>query len=426
MESSALTYTTIREFAEQMDREDPLADYRDQFHIPRQANGKEFIYFTGNSLGLQPKTTRSFVEQELDDWARLGVEGHFRARNPWMPYHEFLAESTARLVGAYPQEVVVMNSLTVNLHLLMVSFYRPTHKRFKIVIEADAFPSDKYAVRSQLRFHGYDPETALIQLRSQSGDPVIPTQEIMDLIEREGNEIALIMIGGVNYYSGQAFEIEKITKAGHAKGCKVGFDLAHAVGNIHLKLHEWGPDFACWCSYKYLNSGPGGIAGIFVHDRHFQDSGLPRFEGWWGHNKNNRFNMPDEFEPMAGAEAWQLSNPPILPLAALRASMKIFEKVGMEALREKSEHLTGYLEYLISELNSDHNLRVITPSDPKQRGCQLSLQAKETGRAIFHRLTKRGVIVDWREPDVIRLAPVPLYNRFVEVWEFAQILTEEP
>ncbi len=424
MDSSTTTDTTSRKFAEQLDREDPLAGYRDQFHIPKQANGEDYLYFTGNSLGLQPKTTRSFVEQELDDWARLGVEGHFHAKNPWMPYHEFLTESTARLVGAYPHEVVVMNSLTVNLHLLMVSFYRPTKERFKIVIEADAFPSDKYAVKSQLRFHGYDPKTALIQLRSQSGDPVIPTQEILDLIEREGDEIALIMIGGVNYYTGQAFEMEKITKAGHAKGCTVGFDLAHGAGNLHLKLHDWGPDFACWCSYKYLNSGPGGISGIFVHDRHSQNRNLPRFEGWWGHNKDNRFKMPDDFEPMVGAEAWQLSNPPILPLAALRASMEIFDKVGMVALREKSERLTGYFEYLISELNTNENVRVITPSDPKQRGCQLSLQAKENGRAIFDRLTERGVIADWREPDVIRLAPVPLYNRFVEVWEFVKILTE--
>lgn len=425
MESSALTYTTDRAFAEQLDREDPLANYRDQFHIPRQANGEDYLYFTGNSLGLQPKSTRSFVEQELDDWARLGVEGHFHAKNPWMPYHEFLTESTAKLVGALAHEVVVMNSLTVNLHLLMVSFYRPTKERFKIVIEADAFPSDKYAVKSQLRFHGYDPETALIELRSQSGDPVIPTEEILDLIDREGDQIALIMIGGVNYYTGQAFEMEKITRAGHAKGCTVGFDLAHGAGNLHLKLHDWGPDFACWCSYKYLNSGPGGLSGIFVHERHARNADLPRFEGWWGHNKDNRFKMPDDFEPMVGAEAWQLSNPPILPLAALRASMEIFDKVGMAALREKSEKLTGYFEFLIKELNTNQNVRVITPSDPNQRGCQLSLQAKENGRAIFDRLTERGVIADWREPDVIRLAPVPLYNRFVEVWEFVKILTEE-
>lgn len=425
MESSAIAYSTDRAFAEQLDREDPLAAYRERFHIPRQENGEEYLYFTGNSLGLQPKSTRSFVEQELDDWARLGVEGHFHAKNPWMPYHEFLAESTARMVGAHPHEVVVMNSLTVNLHLLMVSFYRPTKDRFKIVIEADAFPSDKYAVKSQLRFHGYDPETALIELRSESGDPVIPTSEILDLIDREGDEIALIMLGGVNYYTGQAFEMEKITRAGHAKGCTVGFDLAHGAGNLHLKLHEWGPDFACWCSYKYLNSGPGGLSGIFVHERHAGNTDLPRFEGWWGHNKANRFKMPDNFEAMHGAEAWQLSNPPILPLAALRASMEIFDEVGMPALRAKSEKLTGYFEYLIKELNTNQNVRIITPTDPRQRGCQLSLQTMENGRVIFDRLTEKGVIADWREPDVIRLAAVPLYNRFVEVWEFVQLLTAD-
>ena len=416
-------YTTDRQFAEQLDREDPLASYRDRFHIPRQKNGKEYLYFTGNSLGLQPKTTRAFVEQELEDWANLGVEGHFHAKNPWMPYHGFLTDTTARLVGAKPHEVVVMNSLTVNLHLLMVSFYRPTADRYKIVIEADAFPSDKYAVKSQLRYHGYDPEEALIQLRSQSGDPVIPTEEILELIEREGDQIALIMIGGVNYYTGQAFEMDKITQAGHAKGCTVGFDLAHGAGNLHLKLHEWGPDFACWCSYKYLNSGPGGLSGIFVHERHAKRNDLPRFQGWWGHNQDNRFKMPDNFEAMYGAEAWQLSNPPILPLAALRASMEIFDEVGMLALREKSEKLTGYFHYLLGELNRDQNVRVITPSDPKHRGCQLSLQTRENGRAIFDRLTERGVIADWREPDVIRVAPVPLYNTFVDVWEFVQLLT---
>jgi len=415
--------TTERQLAEQLDQQDPLASYRDRFHLPIQADGKPYLYFTGNSLGLQPKSTRSFVEQELDDWAKYGVEGHFHAKNPWMPYHSFLTESTARMVGAKAHEVVVMNSLTVNLHLLMASFYRPTKERFKIMIEGDAFPSDKYAVKSQLRYHGYDPETSLIELRSRSDDPVIPTQQILDTLEAEGDQIALILIGGVNYYTGQAFEMEKITHAGHAKGCTVGFDLAHGAGNLELQLHNWGPDFACWCSYKYLNSGPGGLSGVFVHERHADSHDLPRFEGWWGHNQENRFKMPDDFDPMRGAEAWQLSNPPILPLAALRASMEIFDEVGMAALRKKSEALTGYFDYLLKELNTNDNVRVITPSDPHQRGCQLSLQARENGKAIFDRLTEKGVIADWREPDVIRVAPVPLYNQFQEVWEFVQLLT---
>lgn len=408
--------------ARELDQQDPLAAYRDRFHIPLHSDGKECIYLCGNSLGLQPKSVRQYVEQELKDWELLGVEGHMHARNPWLPYHEFLAESTARLVGAQTNEVVVMNSLTVNLHLLMVSFYRPTPERFKIVIEGDAFPSDKYAVKSQLRFHGFDPETALIELRSGTDDPVIPTSQILELIEEQGDEIALIMLGGVNYYTGQAFEMEKITRAGHAKGCVVGFDLAHAAGNLHLQLHDWGPDFAAWCSYKYLNSGPGGLSGVFIHERHAQ-SDLPRFEGWWGHNKANRFQMPDNFEPISGAETWQLSNPPILPLASLRASMEIFDEVGMAALRAKSERLTAYLEALFQQRNADGNIRIITPSDPLQRGCQLSFQTREHGKAIFDRLAAAGVICDWREPDVIRIAPVPLYNTFEEVYRFVELLT---
>ncbi|MEM0996713.1 MAG: kynureninase [Bacteroidota bacterium] len=417
-------YQPTRAFAGEMDRQDPLRHYRDQFHLPLRANGHPHLYFCGNSLGLQPKITRRYVEQELADWERLGVEGHFHARNPWMPYHEFLTETTARVVGALPSEVVVMNSLTVNLHLLMVSFFRPTPERFKIIIEADAFPSDRYAVTSQLKFHGYDPAEALIELRSKSGHPVIPTEEILEVIEREGDQVALVMLGGVNYYTGQAFAMEKIAAAGHAKGCTVGFDLAHAAGNLHLKLHEWNVDFACWCSYKYLNSGPGGLSGIFVHERH-ATADLPRFAGWWGHNQDNRFQMPPDFEPMPGAEGWQLSNPPILALAALRASMEIFDEVGMARLREKSERLTGYLEFLIQNRIQSDAMRVITPSDPAQRGCQLSLQTlTPDGRALFDRLTEAGVIADWREPDVIRLAPVPLYNTFTEVWDFVELLRE--
>lgn len=424
MTPSTTTFRTDRAFAQEMDAQDPLRAYRDRFHMPLQPSGAPHLYFCGNSLGLQPRSVREYVEQELLDWEKLGVEGHFHARNPWMPYHEFLTASSARLVGAQPSEVVVMNSLTVNLHLLMVSFYRPTKTRYKIVIEADAFPSDQYAVASQLRFHGYNPAEAMVKLRSKSGHPVIPTEEILEVIEEQGDEIALIMLGGVNYYSGQAFEMDKITAAGHAKGCVVGFDLAHAAGNLVLQLHDWNVDFACWCSYKYLNSGPGGISGIFVHERHGRSFDLPRFAGWWGHNKDNRFTMPDDFEPMPGAEGWQLSNPPILALAALRASLAIFDEVGMPALRQKSELLTGYFDFLLREKNTDDNIRVITPHDPVHRGCQLSLQTREHGKALFQRLTDHGVIADWREPDVIRLAPVPLYNRFEEVWSFVHLLCE--
>lgn len=419
---SNFSFQSDREYAVKLDREDPLAAYRDRFYMPMQKNGQPHLYFTGNSLGLQPKRTRAFVEQELKDWEIYGVEGHFHARNPWMPYHEFLAESTARIVGASPGEVVVMNSLTVNLHLLMVSFYRPSPARFKILIEADAFPSDRYAVASQIRFHGYDPAEAMIELRSKSGHPVIPTEEVLEAIETHGDQIALVMMGGVNYYTGQAFEMDKITAAGHAKGCVVGFDLAHAAGNLHLQLHDWDVDFACWCSYKYLNSGPGGISGVFVHERHKQDASLPRFAGWWGHNKDNRFKMPPHFEPMSGAEGWQLSNPPIMALAPLRASMEIFDEVGMEALCAKSEKLTGYLEYLIATRIQSDAVRIITPSDPKQRGCQLSLQTLRNGKPLFDRLTEGGVIADWREPDVIRLAPVPLYNSYQDVWAFVDLL----
>ena len=413
-----------RAYAEMLDQHDPLAHFRHEFHIPRSKDGKEQLYFCGNSLGLQPKRTRAFVEAELKDWELLGVEGHTHARHPWMPYHEFLTAQMAELVGGHPDEVVVMNSLTVNLHLLMVSFYRPTPTRYKIIIEADAFPSDKYAVASQLRFHGYDPAEALIELKSQSGHPVVPTEEILATIAAHGQEVALILLGGVNYYTGQAFDMPRITHAGHAQGCVVGFDLAHAAGNLPLRLHDWSVDFACWCSYKYLNSGPGGLSGIFVHRRHGEAFDLPRFAGWWGHDKSTRFQMPGQFVPLPGAEGWQLSNPPILAMAALRASLEVFaEAGGMAPLRAKSELLTAYLEYLLAQRLDPHALRIITPADPGQRGCQLSLQNLDgKGKARHERLTQADVIADWREPDVIRLAPVPLYNRFVDLWEFVEII----
>jgi kynureninase len=418
-----MTFLTDITFAEKMDREDPLAGYRKKFHIPKTKDGKDSIYFCGNSLGLQPVTTEAAVLQELKDWQQLGVEGHFHGKNPWKDYHEFLTEQAAHIVGAKPSEVVVMNNLTVNLHLLMVSFYRPTATRHKVVIEGGAFPSDQYAVKSQILFHGFDPKTSLIELRPRTGEDTLRTEDIEALIEREGDSISLIMLGGVNYYTGQLFEMEKITKAGHKKGCVVGFDLAHAAGNALLKLHDWDVDFACWCSYKYLNSGPGSVAGAFVHERFANDNSLPRFSGWWGHDKSSRFKMGPDFKPIPGAEGWQLSNPAILSLAAVKASYDIFFEAKMENLRAKSVKLTGYLEFLLDSMKSDA-FKVMTPRDPEQRGCQLSIVMKKDGRKVFEALTGGGVICDWREPDCIRVAPTPLYNSFMDVYKFAKIFTE--
>jgi kynureninase len=406
-----------------LDAADELASFRDRFHLPRGADGTPLVYLVGNSLGLQPRTTQAFVVAELEDWARLGVEGHFHARHPWMPYHVFLTGATARLVGALPEEVVVMNSLTVNLHLLMVSFYRPTPARHRIVIEAHAFPSDRYAVQSQIAFHGYDPAAALVELAPRAGEATLRTDDIEAWLEREGTSVALVLFGGVNYYTGQAFDLERITRAAHAQGCTVGFDLAHAAGNMPLSLHDQQVDFAAWCSYKYLNAGPGSLAGCFVHARHRHRPDLPRFAGWWGHNPQTRFQMPAAFEVMPGTEGWQLSNPPILPLAALRASMEVFEEAGMARLRAKSERLTGYLETLLDTFVGDQ-VDVLTPRDPAQRGCQLSLRVPANGRAVFERLMAAGCLCDWREPDVIRVAPVPLYNTFGDVWRFVQVLRQ--
>lgn len=410
-------------FPDAADIADPLRHLRESFFIPKQPNGDDAIYFTGNSLGLQPKTTRGYIEQELDDWARLAVEGHIHAKNPWLHYHEFVTEPMARVVGAKPIEVVAMNSLTVNLHLLMVSFYSPTAERYKIVIEKGAFPSDQYAVESQLRFHGFSSPDFLIELTPRDGEQTLRTEDIIETIEREGEQIALILLGGVNYYTGQAFDMKAITEAGHRKGCIVGFDLAHAAGNLELQLHDWDVDFAAWCSYKYLNAGPGGIAGIFVHERHATSFDLPRFAGWWGNDKETRFLMGPEFRPLAGAEGWQISNPPIFQLATLRASLEIFDEATMPALRAKSEKLTGYLEYLLNQIN-DERISLITPSDQDQRGCQLSIRVKNADKTLFDAITKRGVFADWREPDVIRVAPVPLYNSFRDVSRFARILIE--
>ncbi len=415
-------YDVSVKFAEEMDARDPLAKCRERFYFPKASDGSDCIYFVGHSLGLQPKSAREYVEQELRDWEVRGVEGHFRGKNPWMTYHRLLAEQTARLVGAKPSEVVVMNSLTVNLHLMMISFYRPTERRHKILVESGAFPSDQYAVKSQIRFHGFDPAEALIEMRPRAGEPTIRDEDVLELIEREGQSIALIMMAGVNYATGQVFDMERIAKAGRSKGCAVGFDLAHAAGNIVLNLHEWGPDFAVWCNYKYLNGGPGTIGGCFVHERHANSPELPRFAGWWGHEEKTRFLMGPEFHPMAGADGWQVSNPPILALAALRASLDMFDEVGMNALRKKSESLTGYLEFLLDQ-RSSAKFALITPREAHRRGAQLSLRIGQNGRAVQEKLERDGVLTDWREPDIIRVAPVPMYCSYRDVHAFVERFT---
>ncbi len=408
-------------YAESLDAADELKSFRSQFHIPA-VNNKELIYFCGNSLGLQPKSVRAFLEQELTDWQNLGVEGHLHAKNPWLYYHHFLTESTARLVGAKPLEVVVMNSLTVNLNLLMISFYRPTKQRYKIVMEYMAFPSDQYAVENQVKFHGFDANDAIIELIPRDGENCIRTEDILSVIEQNKNEIALIMIGGVNYYTGQLFDMQKITA--FAKNCSpeimVGYDLAHAAGNVNLQLHDWQVDFATWCSYKYLNSGPGGTSGVFVHEKHAENNTLPRLSGWWGNDEKTRFKMQKGFFPQPGAAGWQMSNAQVLSMAAHRASLAIFDEAGMNKLTAKSLVLTAYLEYLL--LNGKRkDFKIITPSDTTQRGCQLSIVMDKDGKKTFDALTQNGIIADWREPDVIRVAPVPLYNSFKDVFHFAEI-----
>lgn len=412
-------FQATREFAAAMDARDPLRGYREKFYFPKAEGGGECLYLCGHSLGLRPKKAEEYIEQGLSDWARLGVEGHFHARDPWMPYHRLLTAQTAELVGANPLEVVVMNSLTVNLHLMMVSFYRPTSKRHKILVEHGAFPSDQYAVDSQIRFHGLDPASSLLELTPRAGESCMRDEDIESLIDREGESIALILLGGVNYATGQVFDMPGITKAGHKKGCIVGFDLAHAAGNLRLSLHDWNPDFAVWCSYKYLNGGPGCVAGCFVHERHARAWELPRFAGWWGHEEATRFEMGPDFKPMAGAEGWQLSNPPIAALGALRASMDIFHDAGMERLRAKSVELTGYLEFLLDQ-HASSKFAMLTPREAGRRGAQISIRASHHGRALCDRLLGAGVIADWREPDILRVAPVPLYNSYQDVFNFAE------
>lgn len=410
------------EKARTLDAQDTLRGFRDQFIFP-QHQGKDVLYLCGNSLGLQPKSVRSALLQELDQWAEHAVEGHFRGNLPWMYYHKFLKEQSARLVGAHPHEVVVMNTLTVNLHLMMASFYQPTAQRYKIMMEAGAFPSDQYAMESQVRWHGFDPETTIVEIAPRPGEETLRTEDILASIEQHGDTLALVMFGGVNYYTGQFYELEKITRAGHAVGAMVGFDLAHAAGNLPLRLHDWGPDFAVWCSYKYLNSGPGGPSGVFVHERHANNPDLPRFAGWWGHDEKERFQMRKGFKPMYGADGWQLSNAQILAFAAHKASLDLFDAAGMDNLRAKSVMLTAFLEQVLMLANEGKNLfKIITPADPAHRGCQLSLLTDQRGKALFDYLSDNGIMADWREPNVIRFAPVPMYTSFEDVWRVGELI----
>ncbi|ARS37171.1 kynureninase [Pontibacter actiniarum] len=420
-----MNYQNTLAFAQEQDKQDPLHHFKNQFYFP-QVNGQDAIYFCGNSLGLQPKSAQRFIDHEMYKWANLAVEGHFKGEEPWFNYHELLAGGAARVVGAKESEVVIMNQLTVNLHLMLVSFYRPEGKRFKIITEGGAFPSDQYALETQAKFHGYNPDEAIIELFPREGERTLRIEDILQSIKEHGEELSLIMMGGINYYTGQVFDMEAITKAGHEVGALVGFDLAHAAGNIPLQLHAWDVDFAVWCTYKYLNSGPGGTSGVYVHERFGNDPGLPRFAGWWGHDAQERFKMQKGFKPMAGAAGWQLSNGQILTMSVHRAALELVEEAGgMEALRAKSEKLTGYLEYLINDVHVGEDvLEMITPRNPQARGCQISLLVKQNSRVLFDKLMEAGIIVDYREPNVIRVAPTPLYNSFEEVYRFSEILHE--
>ena len=421
----ATSFQADEAYARQLDADDPLRGYRDRFLIPRRPDGRPVVYFAGNSLGLQPKSVRSLLDQELKDWADLGVDAHFSGQTPWYSYHEVFRESGARLVGAKPGEVVMMNSLTVNLHLMMVSFYRPTRARYKILIEDPCFPSDLYAVKTQLRYHGCDPAEALVIAKPRSDEHLLRTEDIDEILAKEGERIALVMLGGVNFVTGQVLDMAHITAAAKRHGCVVGFDLAHAAGNIPLQLHDLNIDFAVWCNYKYLNSGPGAVGGCFVHQQHGENSDLRRFGGWWGNDPTTRFQMhlQQEFVPREGADGWQVSNPPILSMAPVRASLAIFDEAGMPALRTKSERLTGYLEYLLDRIGSPR-IEIITPRDPAQRGCQLSLLVRERPKEVLEQLHANGITCDFREPNVLRVAPAPLYNSYSDVWHFVGVLTQ--
>lgn len=419
-----MNFQNTREFAQQLDAQDELFKYRNEFLFP-SINGKNVIYFTGNSLGLQPKRTQAYVDEVMNDWAKLAVEGHFYADKPWWDYHERFAVPLSGIVGAKPSEITVMNTLTVNLHLMMVSFYQPTPKKYKIICEEKAFPSDQYMFQSQVKFHGYDPKDAIVEIKRREGEHNIRNEDIIAKIEEVGEELALVLIGGVNYYTGQVFDIKAITEAGHKTGAYVGWDLAHAAGNIELELHDWNVDFACWCSYKYMNSGPGNASGCFVHEKHHNDKELPRFAGWWGHNKERRFKMEPDFDPVHGADGWQISNLPILSLAPYLASVEMFAEVGMKKLIQKRNLLTAYLEFILHEIDREIDgteFEIITPQNQEERACQLSVYLHGQGRSLFDYLMKNGVITDWREPNVIRLAPAPFYCSFEDMYEFGQIL----
>lgn len=420
-----MDFKNTLDYAKELDEKDPLKHFREKFYIPL-INGKESIYFTGNSLGLQPKTTQEYVLNELEDWANYGVEGHFHARNPWLSYHEMFPALLSDIIGAKPEEIVVMNQLTVNLHLLLTTFYKPTKDRYKIICEAKAFPSDQYAMQSQVALHGFGIDDAIIEVEPSHGSQLINNKSILDTIEKHGNSVALVLFSGVNYYNGQVFNMQSITKAAHNVGAYAGFDLAHAAGNINLKMHAWDVDFACWCSYKYLNSGPGGVSGIFIHEKHAKDTKLPRLAGWWGHDKESRFKMNKDFMPMATAEGWQLSNAPVLSMAAHKASLDIFAEAGMDTLIAKSKLLSNYLLFILEEINttaSPRILQVISPTNEEEKGCQVSMLMLQNGKNIFEALKKHGVLADWREPDVIRIAPVPLYNSFEDVFRFGEMLS---
>ena len=418
-----MTFENSLDFAQQLDAQDQLSHYQNEFSFP-QVNGKNVIYFTGNSLGLQPKRAKTYVDEVMNDWANLAVEGHFYAEKPWWDYHERFANPLSKLVGALPSEVTVMNTLTVNLHLLMVSFYRPTSTRYKIICEEKAFPSDQYLFQSQVNFHGYATEDVIVEVKRREGEHNIRLEDVLAKIDEVGDELALVLIGGVNYYTGQVFDMKAITEAGHRVGAYVGWDLAHAAGNIELHLHDWQVDFAAWCSYKYMNSGPGNASGCFIHEKHHSNSELPRFAGWWGHNKERRFKMEQQFDPIQGADGWQISNLPVLSLAPYLASVELFAEIGMDALIAKRNTITAYLEFVLREIDREvqGNFEIITPSNPSERGCQLSVFLHGEGRSLFDYLMKNGVIIDWREPNVIRLAPVPMYTSFEDIHRFGQIL----
>ena len=424
--SKKMTFQNTREFAQQLDNQDELKQYQNEFIFP-QHNGKNVIYFTGNSLGLQPKRTKQYVDEVMNDWGNLAVEGHFYAEKPWWDYHERFANPLSKLVGAKPSEVTVMNTLTVNLHLLMVSFYRPTKTRYKIICEEKAFPSDQYMFQSQVHFHGYKTEAAIVEIKRREGEHNIRLEDILAKINEVGDELALVLIGGVNYYTGQVFDMKTIAEAGHKAGAMVGFDLAHAAGNIKLELHDWNVDFAAWCSYKYMNSGPGNASGCFIHDKHHANKDLARFGGWWAQNKERRFLMEPKFDPIVGADGWQVSNLPILSLAPYLASVELFAEVGMEKLITKRNQITAYLEFILHEIDNEiegTEFEIITPANQEERACQLSVLLHGQGRSLFDYLMKNGVITDWREPNVIRLAPAPFYCSYEDMYEFGQILKQ--